>query len=173
MPSPELTYRVRAALDAGALLSTDFLAALLIETGGEKCYRRNRITHLLIQYLTRNSPLPMAPSTTHRFKEAFADRSFEIHDPETRSITALNLTDDDALYLLAHEGGHLIEPITAPISTDPADLARMKKVELIDLHAEIVGEPAPADATRAQLVEAIAAYTPDATTPEPTIYPAQ
>ena len=111
MPNPALADRVREALDAGPAFSTDTLAALLIEAGGERCYRRGRITHLLIQYLTRNSPLPMAPSTKYRFKEAFADRSFEIHDPQTRSITARNLTDEDAAYLLAHDGGHLIEPL--------------------------------------------------------------
>ena len=159
MPNPALTDRVRAALDADSLLSTDTLAALLLETGGEKCYRRGRITHLLIQYLTRNSPLPMAPSTTYRFKEAFADRSFEIHDPETRSITARTLTDEDAAYLLTHDGGHLIEPL--PQAADPTELAKLKKDELIELHADLVGEPAPADATKAQLIEAITAITPE------------
>ena len=111
MPNAALLARVRAALDAQPAPPTAALAALLIETGGERCHRRERISYLLLQYLTRNTPLPMAPSTTHRFKEAFADRSFEIHDPETRSITARNLTDADAQYLLAHDGGHLLEPL--------------------------------------------------------------
>jgi len=151
----ELVGRVRLALEVGEKVPTDALCALLIETGGERCYRRGRIVHLLIQYLTRNSSEPMAPSKNFRFKEAFADRSFEIHDPETRSITARNLTDADAAYMQAHDGGHLIEPITATASADDAALTSLNKAELQARYEEALGEAPDDSLTKAQLIEAI------------------
>lgn len=108
-----LLERIGGALDAGAATATDALAALLLETGGERCHRRERITHLLVRYLTTHTPLPMSPSTTHRFKADFARATFELHDPETRSVTARNLTDADVPLLIQYGGGHLIEPLPA------------------------------------------------------------
>lgn len=152
---PALLDQVRAALATGAAYTTDQLAALLIETGGERCYRRERITYLLSRYLTINSPLPMAPSTTHRFKADFTGTSFEIHDPETRSITAQNLTNEDVALLQQYGGGHLIEPL--PGADAPADLTSLKKDELVALHNDIVGELPAAEATKAVIIEAITA----------------
>lgn len=108
-----LLQLVREALTLGLATPLATLQALLLATGGEPCYRRERITHLLTRYLLINSPLPMSPSTTHRFKPDFADVSFEIHNPETRSVTARNLTDEDALYMLQYDGAHLLEPLPA------------------------------------------------------------
>ena len=135
--------------------TTEQLAGLLIETGGERCYRRERITYLLARYLTVNSPIPMAPSTTHRFKADFVGTTFEVHDPETRSITAQNLSNEDVVLLQQYGGGHLIEPL--PGAAAPADLTRLKKDELVALHNDIVGELPPAEATKAVIIEAIEA----------------
>lgn len=104
---------VREALEMGLATPLETLQQLLLATGGERCYRRERITHLLTRYLLTHSPLPMSPSTTYRFKPDFADVSFEIHNPETRSVTARNLTDEDAAYMLQYGGAHLIEPLPA------------------------------------------------------------
>lgn len=106
-----LLQRVREALSLGLAAPLETLQQLLLATGGERCYRRERITHLLTRYLTINSPLPMSPSTTHRFKADFAHATFEVHDPETRSVTARNLTDEDVPLLIQYGGGHLIEPL--------------------------------------------------------------
>ena len=108
-----LIQDVREALALGLATPLETLQQLLLATGGERCYRRERITHLLSRYLLINSPLPMSPSTTHRFKADFADVSFEIHNPETRSVTARNLTDEDAAYMLQYGGAHLLEPLPA------------------------------------------------------------
>ena len=108
-----LIQDVREALALGLATPLEALQQLLLATGGERCYRRERITHLLSRYLLINSPLPMSPSTTHRFKADFADVSFEIHNPETRSVTARNLTDEDAAYMLQYGGAHLLEPLPA------------------------------------------------------------
>ncbi len=125
-PAPTLAARIMAALVGGLDTSLSLLQSLLLESGGEHCFRRERISYLLTNYLTRNTPLSMAPSTTHRFKAGFADRTFEIHDPETHSVTAYNLTDEDAIYLLEHDGGHLIEPLPKAEKSEkaaPADKA--------------------------------------------------
>lgn len=120
-----LLQAVREALQGGLATSLETLQQLLLASGGEPCYRRERITYLLTRYLTIQSPLPMAPSTTHRFKADFAHASFEVHDPETRSITARNLTDEDVALLLQYGGGHLIEPL--PAAAKPAPDATAKK----------------------------------------------
>ena len=109
---------MREALELGLATPLEVLQKLLLATGGETCYRRERITHLLTRYLLINSPLPMSTSTTHRFKADFAAATFEIHDPETRIVTARNLTNEDALYLIPYGGGHLIEPL--PKAEKPA-----------------------------------------------------
>ena len=106
-----LLQLVREALTLGLATPLEVLQQLLIATGGEPCYRRERITHLLSRYLLTHSPLPMSPSTTHRFKPDFAHATFEVHDPETRSITARNLTDEDVALLIQYGGAHLIEPL--------------------------------------------------------------
>ena len=146
---------VREALQLGFATPLEVLQKLLLATGGETCYRRERITHLLTRYLLVNSPLPMSPSTTYRFKADFAHATFEIHEPETRLVTARNLTDEDVAILQQYGGGHLIEPLPAP--EVPADLSKLKKDELVALHADVVGELPPADATKAVIIEAIEA----------------
>jgi hypothetical protein len=113
-----LVQVVREALEMGFATPLEVLQKLLIATGGEHCYRRERITHLLTRYLILNSPLPMSKSTTHRFKADFAHATFEVHDPETRSVTAHNLTDEDVAILQQYGGGHLIEPL--PKAEKPA-----------------------------------------------------
>lgn len=150
-----LLQLVREALTLGLAAPLETLQALLLATGGERCYRRERITHLLTRYLLTNSPLPMSPSTTYRFKPDFADVSFEIHNPDTRSVTAHNLTDEDAAYMLQYGGGHLIEPV--PGADAPADLSRLRKDELVALHNDVVGELPPVEATKAVIIEAIEA----------------
>ena len=122
-----LLQLVREALSLGLATPLEVLQTLLLATGGETCYRRERITHLLSRYLLINSPLPMSPSTTHRFKADFSDASFEIHNPETRSVTARNLTDEDAAYMIQYGGAHLIEalPVTKKAAvTAPAETAK-------------------------------------------------
>lgn len=121
----DLLQAVRGALQTGLATPLETLQALLLQTGGEPCYRRERITYLLTRYLTLHSPLPMAPSTTHRFKADFAAATFEVHEPETRSITAQNLTDADVALLQQYGGGHLIEPL--PAAPKPATDAPAKK----------------------------------------------
>ena len=113
-----LVQLVREALALGLATPLETLQQLLLATGGEHCYRRERITHLLTRFLLVNSPLPMSSSTTHRFKADFAHATFEVHDPETRLVTARNLTNEDALYLIQYGGGHLIEPL--PKAEKPA-----------------------------------------------------
>ena len=126
-----LLQLVREALVLGLATPLEVLQQLLLATGGERCYRRERITHLLSRFLLTHSPLPMSPSTTHRFKADFADVSFEIHNPETRSVTARNLTDEDALYMLQYGGAHLLEPLPvskkAPVSAAASTDATAKK----------------------------------------------
>jgi len=110
----ELLDRIAAALATDA--PTTELTALLIEAGGEQCWRRPRLIHRLTAILHAKRP-PMASSTTHRFKAGFAHKDFSgfplVIGSETRLITAKNLTNEDVPLLKQYGGGHLIEPIPA------------------------------------------------------------
>lgn len=148
-----LTARIRVALQAGMATQLADLQALLLESGSERCYRRERITHLLTRYLTLTSPLPMSSATTHRFKAAFADTAVALHTPETRTVTARNLTDADVLPLQQAGYAHLLEEL--PAQATATDLHKLTKAELADKHQQLLGQPAPADATKADLIAAI------------------
>jgi hypothetical protein len=130
-----LLDRIRVALDAGATHPLEDLQALLKQTGGEKCWRRNRILHLLSHYLLVNSPLPMSHSTTHRFKAGFAHADFSgfplIVGDKTKIVTAANLTDADVPLLQQYGGGHLIEELPKPekAAKAPAEVAKTDEAE--------------------------------------------
>lgn len=156
--------RIVAALDAGAATTTETLQALLLESGGDKCWRRPRLMHLLSHYVLLHSPLPMSQCTTHRFKADFAHADFSGFVLEvagqTKLVTAHNLADEDVPLLIQYGGGHLIEPLPVEVP-EATELAKLKKDELLDWHANVVGEPAPPDATRRELIEAITAGPTD------------
>lgn len=156
----ELPERVAAALADGAAASTPDLAALLLETGGERCHRRERITYLLQRYLTFQADPMSAPSTTHRFKQAFADHAFNYEDKGvTRSITAKTLTNED-VPVLQQYAPHLIEALPAPQKQESAtDLSKHTKADLQALHLEKVGTAAAADLTKDDLIKAITEAT--------------
>lgn len=124
-----LPDRVRAALAVDA--PTEALQALLLETGGERCWRRNRIIHLLSHYLLLSSPLPMSHSTTHRFKAGFAHADFSgfplVVGDTTKIVTATNLTDADVPLLQQYGGGHLIEELPKAEKPAPKADAEAKK----------------------------------------------
>ena len=131
-----LLDRITAALDAGAATAIETLQALLLETGGDKCWRRPRLLHLLSHYVLLNAPLPMSQSTTHRFKPDFAHADFsgfvlEVNG-QTKLVTARNLSDEDVPLLIQYGGGHLIEPLpkaekAAAAKADTDETAAKKK----------------------------------------------
>lgn len=108
-----LLDRIEAALAAGPQTPTPDLAALLIEAGGEQCWQRGRLLRRLTILLHSVRPI-MSKSTTHRFKAGFKEATAILNDPDTRVVSAENLTDADVPLLQQYGYGHLIEPIPAP-----------------------------------------------------------
>ncbi|MGI4871478.1 MAG: hypothetical protein ACRYFX_09905 [Janthinobacterium lividum] len=136
MAAADLLDRIQAALTGGAATPTDTLQALLLEVAHETCYRRGRLLHRLTAILTSQRP-PMATSTTHRFKAAFAHKDFSgfplVVGDQTKLVTATNLADEDVALLQRHGGGHLIEAV--PTSGPEADVADLDQ-QIADLTAK-------------------------------------
>ncbi len=158
----QLGPRIQAALAAGLTTPLPELQALLLEAGGERCHRRERITYLLTRFLHHTSSVPMASSTTHRFKAAFADTSAIIEDGSTRAVTARNLTDEDVPLLQRAGYAHLLEPLPQPEGGEQGealDLHKLKKDELTDYYTKVVHSAPDSKLTKEELIAAIEAAT--------------
>ncbi len=122
----ELLDRITAALAGGLNTPTSELTALLLEAGGEQCWRRTRLVHRLSTILHSTRPV-MATSTTHRFKSSFAHKDFSgfplVVGETTKIVTAQNLSDEDVPLLKQYGGGHLIEEIPAEKKAAKAEAA--------------------------------------------------
>lgn len=134
---PELTAKVRTALEAGESASMETLQALYRECFNEGCRRRLRIVHKLTRFVQQRSaegvpassavPQPatiMGKSPSFRFKAAFKDKKAIVHTPETRYVTAASLTDEDVQLLRDSGYGHFIEEVPKSEDSDPKKAAK-------------------------------------------------